>query len=121
MNSKLFSLLLRDTMVLIRPLPITTILPHDTQSTGLDTASHPHLNLILVLSDLSRVFDSVSCKSSHTVSNHIIHKLMFYVAHVLSTPSLIFCALVEEILQKNLQCEEVLDHISIIPAVKMDG
>jgi hypothetical protein len=122
MNSKLFSLLLHDTVRLIRPLPVTTVPSHAMQSIGIDPTSHPHLNLILVLSDLSKVFElSPARKASHAIPNHVTHKLMFYAAHILSTPSPVLCALVEEILQKTLAYEETSDYIAAIPAVKKEG
>jgi len=118
MNSTLFSLLLRDTVTLIRPLPVTMVSLHVTQSMEIDPTSHPHLNLILVLSDLSRLFElSPSRKAPHTKPNHVKHKLVFYAAHILSTPSPILWALAEEISQKTLAYEETSDDV---PAIHVD-
>ena len=121
MNSKLFSLLLHDTISLIRPSSITTVPSHATQSTGIDPNSHPHLNLILVLSDLSRLFDSVSREPSRAVPNYVTHKLVFYAAYVLTTPSPIFCDLVDEISQRKLQYGEISDRVPVIPTIKKEG
>jgi hypothetical protein len=120
MNSKLFSLLLHDTVRLIRPLPVTT--PSlATQTTEINPISHPHLNLILTLSDLRRVFEvSLSQRKSHVEQNHVTHKLMFYAAHILSTPSPVLCALVEEILQRTLAYEET-SNVPVSPPVKRES
>jgi hypothetical protein len=120
MNSKLFSLLLRDTIRLIRPLPVTTFPPPAAQI-DIDPTSHPHVNPILVLSDLSRVFEvSLSHRKDRTEQNHVTHKLMFYAAHILSTPSTYLYALVEEILQTALVYGETSDCVPVIPAMRKD-
>ena len=103
MRSELFALLLRDTAELIRPLPVTMVFAHQ-KSSEIDPATHPHLNTILVLSDLTRLFEtSPSLKtSSMTRPDHVTHKLAFYAAHILSTPSPVLRALAKELLQSAL-------------------
>jgi hypothetical protein len=60
-------------------------------------ASHPHIKPILVLSDLNGLIlaGSHGCQAQKK-GNHISHKLVFYAAHIASTPSVILRALVEE-------------------------
>lgn len=100
MNSELFAFLLRDTAYLIRPLPVTTLSIDQLHSPDIDIASHPHLNSVLVLSDLTKLFTaSQSDKKITSKPNHITHKLLFYAAHILSTPSPILRRLVEELLE----------------------
>lgn len=114
MNSTLFSLLLHDTSRLIRPLPVTMATSHTTPPKEIDPTSHPHLNLILVLSDLSRLFEL--CLSRKVSRNHVTHKLMFYAAHVLSTPSPVLSALVEEIMQMtHIYESEISAYVPAIP------
>ena len=115
MNSKLFSLLLSDAARLIRPLPVTTVPSETAHSTEINPTSHAQLNVILVLSDLSKLFEYYPpSKVLRTEPNLVMHKLMYYAAHILSTPPSVFCALVEDILvwQKTSAYEEASDHIT---------
>lgn len=102
MNSELFALLLRDAAHLIRPLPVTTISTEDTENPEIKLTSHPHLNAILVLSDLRKLFEASA--RPHAVA----HKLQFYAAHIVSIPSQILRSLAEEILARasGYQVEE---------------
>ncbi|KAG5636783.1 hypothetical protein H0H81_006897 [Sphagnurus paluster] len=97
-NSQLFALLLRDTSRLVRPLSVTP-LPLDTSLpvADFDSRSHPHFNLILVLSDLTKLFETSSSRKNDV--NPVTHKLLFYAAHMLSTPSPLFRALSQELMQ----------------------
>jgi hypothetical protein len=107
-NSKSFALLLHDAVMLIRPLPVTMIGSVVTRPTEIDPTSHPHLNAILVLSDVSKLFQLAPSHkaTSNARTNHVTHKLMFYAAHILSTPSSVLLALAEELTQKALSYEE---------------
>lgn len=91
MTNKLITLLLRDAARLLRPLRVT----QDMSSPASDTVSsaHPHIMPILVLSDLNDLFSDSRTPSK---PNHIAHKIRFYAAHILSTPSAILRSLADE-------------------------
>ncbi|KAF8074905.1 hypothetical protein FPV67DRAFT_1475407 [Lyophyllum atratum] len=101
-NSELFALLLRDTAYLIRPLPVIA-LPEDSQKSKetFDPTSHPHVNLIRVLSDTSKLFEMSARKGVAPKPNHVTQKLLFYIGYVLSTPSPIQRALSDELMEKS--------------------
>jgi len=67
--------------------------------------SHPHGISILALSDLYDIFsecgqDGDNSRSGRRRENHITHKLIFYASRILSTPSAILRALVQEMMDE---------------------
>ncbi|KIM44574.1 hypothetical protein M413DRAFT_442543 [Hebeloma cylindrosporum] len=92
MTSDLFSLLLRDAAYLLEPMRITQVEPAP-EAQEIVPASHPHVGSILVLSDLSELFLAGSTRAK---GNHITRKLLFYAAHIASTPSITLRGLVKE-------------------------
>ncbi|KAJ3833693.1 hypothetical protein F5878DRAFT_518329, partial [Lentinula raphanica] len=85
-----FSVLMQDTATLLRPQPIVV---------AVDVPSHPHRNAVYVLSDLHRLFsiaDRTDPNHNPHSHSHITHKLLFYTAHVLSTPSVILRSVSDE-------------------------
>jgi hypothetical protein len=108
MTSGFFSVLLRDTATLLRPLPVAPLRAPDSAgifSGKFDHAVHPHRTSILVLSDLSKLFGTKP-HPSKTKPNHITHKLLFYIAHILSTQSILLRAVSEEVMAKSLAMEK---------------
>lgn len=102
-NTELFALLLRDAAYLVRPLPVTTL---PTSSPGspeaIDPTFHPHVNLIRVLSDLRMLFEiSPARKGVVSKPNHVMQKLLFYAAYILSAPSHVLLTLSEELFEKS--------------------
>jgi len=99
MTSDLFSLLLRDAAHLLEPMRITQV-ESSAEAQDIVPGSHPHIGPILVLSDLNELFlarpGSHGCRVQMK-SNHINHKLVFYAAHIASTPTIILRGLVEEV------------------------
>lgn len=104
MTSDLFSLLLRDSSRLVKPLLVTQVacVAADAMlSEKTISATHPHSMPILVLSDLFSIFangqdDTSQDKPKGPKHNHVCHKLIFYAAHILSTPSVILNGLADE-------------------------
>jgi len=99
MTSDLFSLLLRDAAHLLEPMHITQV-ESSAESQDIVPGSHPHIGPILVLSDLNELFLARSGSHGCQVQmkgNHITHKLVFYAAHIASTPTIILRGLVEEV------------------------
>lgn len=92
MTSDLFSLLLRDAAYLLEPMRITQVEPAP-EAQEIVPGSHPHVGSILVLSDLSELFLAGSTRAK---GNHITRKLLFYAAHIASTPSITLRGLVKE-------------------------
>ncbi|KAG6909351.1 hypothetical protein DXG01_000951 [Tephrocybe rancida] len=94
-DSRLFSVLLKDTACLTRPSAVTTFQaaaqPCDEEY---DTVSHPHSNIVLALSDLTTLFSDPSAGGKKT---HVSHKLFFYAVHILSTPTAILRAIADEL------------------------
>lgn len=77
MTPEFFALLLRDTVHFLRPRSVVALNELNLIPVGFDWSSHPFYTAILVLSDLSELF----------TAKHVVHKLVFYAAHILSTPS----------------------------------
>ena len=104
MTNELFSLLLRDSALLLTPLFVTelTTSPGSTTKTETMVRSHPHSMSILALSDLYDMFsnDEDEKRTGHRKGNHVTHKLTFYAAHVLSTSSDVLRTLVQEMIDK---------------------
>jgi hypothetical protein len=104
MTNELFSLLLRDAGLLLTPLFVTelTTYPGPMTNSEATVRSHPHSISILALSDLYDMFsvDDDKKGTGHRKGNHITHKLLFYAAHILSTPSTFLLTLVKEIIEK---------------------
>lgn len=114
MTNELFSLLLRDAALLLTPLFVTELTTSPGSTTGSDTMvrSHSHSISILALSDLYDMF-SIECeqgddkkRTAHRRGNHITHKLIFYAAHILSTPSGVLRTLVQEMIEKAEMIEQ---------------
>jgi hypothetical protein len=114
MTSELFALLLRDVSQLIKPLPVTTLLPQPSP-TEIDPSSHPHVNLIMVFSDLTTLFEASASQraNSQTNLNHVAMKLLFYASQTLSTPSPVFRALAQEVLERSLTYQMVVADMAV--------
>ncbi|KAG6821468.1 hypothetical protein H0H93_010192 [Arthromyces matolae] len=99
-SSELFAILLQDAAHLIRPLNVTLIPSAPSQSKEYyDTTSHPHLNIVAALSDLTVLYErSITGKPKTGVA----HKLLFYAAHILSTPPHILRTLSKELAERSL-------------------
>ena len=100
MTDELFSLLLRDAALLLTPRFVTelTTSPGPSIKSERMVCSHPHSITILALSDLYDMFlvDDDKKGTGHRKGNHVTHKLIFYAAHILSTPSVVLHTLVKE-------------------------
>ncbi|KAF8717518.1 hypothetical protein AX14_012166 [Amanita brunnescens Koide BX004] len=111
MVSQTLFAILQDSVSLLRPLSVAYA-PSQKQDLQIDPRFHLHCRPILVLSDLSALFsghDQVPGSSSRSPgSNHITQKLLFYAAHILSTPSQVlqFAASQMAIKARDLQEEE---------------
>ena len=75
MTDTLFGLLLKDCSVLLQPFVVSEIAVEGT------IASHPNRMPVLVLSDLHDLY------KAQPKSDRITHKLVFYAAQIISTPS----------------------------------
>ena len=116
MTNKVFSLLLRDAALLLTPRFVTELTTSPGTMTKSETMvrSHPHSISILALSDLYDMFsgecgqddDKKQHTGHHRKESHITHKLIFYAAHILSTPSDVLRALVQEIIDKAEMTEK---------------
>ncbi|KAF8813470.1 hypothetical protein BYT27DRAFT_7084750 [Phlegmacium glaucopus] len=107
MTNGLFALLLRDAGLLLTPLFVTE-LTTSSSTVWLEgmVRSHPNGRAVLALSDLHDMF-SIECaqdenkeRTGRRKGNHITQKLIFYAAHILSTPSAILRALVQEMMDE---------------------
>ncbi|KAF9451436.1 hypothetical protein P691DRAFT_699277 [Macrolepiota fuliginosa MF-IS2] len=129
-SSELLAVLLEDTAMLMKPQRVVLMSALSSQSspeedaTLVDTADHPHIMPILVLSDLICFYrfredqlpseprapgtaDQPSPEAQPKKSTparmhsyqHVVHKLEFYVAHVLATPGGIMEGVTEEALR----------------------
>jgi hypothetical protein len=103
MNDKLISLLLHDTAQLLRPQIVSVVsppVPPGQELTRSKLASHP---TFLMLSDLSKLFRPVDQPSDAVAprQNHITMKISFYIAHIVSIPSVILSDLSGEVLARS--------------------
>ncbi|KAI0642320.1 hypothetical protein C8Q79DRAFT_1013608 [Trametes meyenii] len=91
MNPQFFSLLLKDTALLLRPANVTVLPTPGSALTSTELEAYPSANALRVLSDLAEFFsEPVAGAENATVKpkpNHIVHKLTFYAAYILGTPS----------------------------------
>jgi len=80
-----------------------TALPEDSPKSQetVDPTSHPHVNFIRVLADISKLFEISARKGAAPKPNHVTQKLLFYTAHLLSTPSSVLRALSDELMEKS--------------------
>lgn len=107
MTNELLSILLRDAATLLAPLFVTELAtPSSAARSETVVCSHPHCMAVLALSDIHDMF-SIECRQDGDTEppgrrkgNHITHKLIFYAAHILSTPSVILRALAQEMMDK---------------------
>ncbi|KAG6374853.1 hypothetical protein JVT61DRAFT_4238 [Boletus reticuloceps] len=98
-NETMF-VLLEDVVKLVRPRRIT-VAEHSSgerEPTMTSAADHPLVTSIMVMSDIISLFSNHVDSSAFAVrrSDHIVMKLTFYAAHVLSTPSSRLHALADE-------------------------
>lgn len=96
MSNTLFSLLLRDAAFLLTPISVTE-LTGSTANSETMARSHPHSTSVLALSDLYDVFSN---EDGDKAENHITHKIIFYAAYILSTPSVVLRGLVQEMMDE---------------------
>jgi hypothetical protein len=101
MTNKLFSFLLRDAAVLLKTFRVTEITSTPATEELLDLSSHAHKMTLLVLSDLHAFYS----KGASGKSNHIARKLLFYAAHIATTPTLFLEALSKETILRAKQYE----------------
>ncbi|EGN96716.1 hypothetical protein SERLA73DRAFT_184848, partial [Serpula lacrymans var. lacrymans S7.3] len=130
MNSKFFSVLLRDVANIVRPCKIATLpsTPHMKDNGGSTCArdvqidGHPNLTSVLALSDIAGLFqDSDKSKPAAEAvfgalaprQNHITLKLTYYAARQLATAPAVLQELADEIIARS----KVIDDEYILSGV----
>lgn len=109
MTSAFFSILLNDASRLLRPKAVTVLSPHPSSiNPSSPYESHPNNTSLLALSDLSAFFSTSLPVNSHSTKStnskprqtntHITHKLTFYAARIISTPSNVLSILADELM-----------------------
>ncbi|KAJ3983473.1 hypothetical protein F5890DRAFT_1599598 [Lentinula detonsa] len=112
-SSSTFAVLMRDTATLLRPLPVSLISSTSGSSTSTtDIASHPNRTTIYVLSDLSRIFTIHLHGMTRNLHPHIAHKIIFYAAHVLSTPPIVLRSLADDLAARARDSVEAMQFSS---------
>jgi len=99
LSTSTFPVLMRDTSTLLRPVAVVPLIHNEVDE------SHPNRNPILyVLSDLHQLFQP---RSQAPSSKHspVAQKLVFYAAHVLSTPSLVLRSLADDLVVRGRERE----------------
>ncbi|KAJ3482588.1 hypothetical protein NLI96_g6878 [Meripilus lineatus] len=96
LNPRLLSILLQDVSKLLRPSPVTVL--SDNPSLH---SSHPNYTALLALSDIASIF-----QPSNPKGNHITHKLKFYAAKILATPTVVVAMLSEEVMTRAKRAEK---------------
>ncbi|KAI0630666.1 hypothetical protein C8Q77DRAFT_219757 [Trametes polyzona] len=125
MNPQFFSLLLKDTALLLRPAKVTVVPEPGSALTPSELDAHPSANALRVLSDLAQFFDESragpeaaqpppqSKPQSKAKPNHVVHKLTFYAAYVLGTPAPMLRMLADEaVMQAKALDEEAKQAVS---------
>ncbi|OBZ66906.1 hypothetical protein A0H81_13111 [Grifola frondosa] len=147
MTSTFFSALLRDAATLLKPSSVTLVSP-STPSVTLSTSdvegqsehcpdleNHSSANTLRVLTDLSSLFQQSSrsgpapfqlsppSQSSKPRPNHIAHKLTFYAAQVVGTPSPLLRALADEVAVRaeKMKFESQATHEEVQKRPVVDG
>ncbi|KAG6813874.1 hypothetical protein H0H92_006281 [Tricholoma furcatifolium] len=105
-NSGLFAVLLKDAARLLRPLPVTSVPASPPSRDYFDPTNHPHSNAVLALSDLTKLFEGTS---KGVKKSHVTQKLLFYAAHILSTPSEILGVITEELVDRSMAYQVTTD------------
>ncbi|THU86223.1 hypothetical protein K435DRAFT_923385, partial [Dendrothele bispora CBS 962.96] len=106
-SSATFALLLQDASKLLRPCPVGVVVATSPNPDLCDVGSHPNRTCVLVLSDLSKVFNSSSSPARNGKPNHVVHKLLFYAAHILSTPPAVLASLSTNILGRAVASDSL--------------
>ncbi|KAI0333905.1 hypothetical protein GY45DRAFT_1319144 [Cubamyces sp. BRFM 1775] len=113
MHSQFFSLLLKDTALLLRPATVTVVPDRGSALTSAELEAHPSANALRVLSDFAEFFSDDSRSPDPAVQqqpnslspqpskakvklNHVVHKLTFYAAYILGTPTPMLRMLADE-------------------------
>lgn len=102
--------LLEDVAKLVRPrrITVTEYSSGEQEETGVLATDHPFATTIMVISDMSSLFGTYMDSSAvASRRSHIVMKLTFYAAHILSTPSSHLHALADEtnLLSKSMAKE----------------
>lgn len=105
MTNEFFSLLLHDAAALLTPLRVTEVPSTSKSGDVVGLSSHAHKIPLLVLSDLHAFYSKGVAGSP----NHIARKLLFYAAHIATTPTLFLEALSKEILIRAKQTSSARD------------
>ena len=120
MNSQFFSLLLKDTSLLLRPATMIIVPDRASALTAVELETHPSANALRVLSDLAGFFsgdsrmvdpeagrhpEASSRPKSKAKPNYVVHKLAFYAAYVLGTPSPMLRMLADEAMMRAKMLE----------------
>ncbi|KAH9852166.1 hypothetical protein C2E23DRAFT_868976 [Lenzites betulinus] len=111
MDSRFFSLLLKDTALLLRPAAVTVVPQPGSSLTATELEAHPSRDTLRVLSDFAEFFGSPAegTRGAHgepgqpeakSKPNHVVHKLTFYAAYVLGTPAPMLRVLADEAAMK---------------------
>ncbi|KAJ3482592.1 hypothetical protein NLI96_g6876 [Meripilus lineatus] len=96
LNPTLLSILLHDVSKLLRPSPVIVLSENSSPH-----SSHPHYMALLALSDIASIFQPPNPKG-----NHITHKLKFYAAKILTTPTVVLAILSEEVMTRAKRAEK---------------
>lgn len=105
MNPQFFSLLLKDTALLLRPATVTVI----PEPKSAPSSADPSANALRVFSDLAEFLTESPTPErtsegnapsaqpkSRPKPNHVVHKLTFYAAYLLGTPAPMLRVLADE-------------------------
>jgi hypothetical protein len=99
-SSALLAALLEDAAKLVTPLEVVEITAVPSEPPTLDILSHPHQVPLLLISDLRGFFSrGVESRQIPSSLKHLVHKLVFYAAHMVSMPTPLLRGLARELKQ----------------------
>ncbi|KAF9246575.1 hypothetical protein BU15DRAFT_85322 [Melanogaster broomeanus] len=117
-NAEIMLVLMEDVEKLVRPRRVT-IAEHSLrrgERVPTLTADHPTATTIMAVSDVASLFKLPTESSTVSQRSHVVMKLTFYAAHLLSTPSFVLHALADEVYLLSESMESEVEKINRRPA-----
>ncbi|KAF9232594.1 hypothetical protein BU15DRAFT_54862, partial [Melanogaster broomeanus] len=114
-NTKIMLVLMEDVEKLVRPRRVTKG-REGADSDGRSPQCDNKLSTIMAISDVASLFKLPTESSAVSQRSHVVMKLTFYAAHLLSTPSFVLHALADDVYLLSESMESEVEKIDRCPA-----